>query len=87
MGLISAFWSCGDNQIIEFAILRARLNDKEKKILECILDKCLTQEETAEVLNLSTRTVQSYWKSAINKLLGIEWVRAYAEYLNRVQSV
>lgn len=46
--LLKYFWNCGDNQIIEFAMLRARLNIKEKKVLECMLDECLTQEETAE---------------------------------------
>lgn len=43
--LLKYFWNCGDNQIIEFAMLRARLNIKEKKVLECMLDECLTQEE------------------------------------------
>lgn len=76
--LIKCFWNCGDNQIIEFAMLRARLNSKEKKVLEYILDECLTQEQTAEKMGYSTRRVQDFWCSAVHKLLYIDWVRVYA---------
>lgn len=76
--LLRCFWNCGDNEIIEFAMLRARLNAKEKKVLEYILDECLTQEETAEKMGYSTRRVQDFWCSAAKKLLNIEWVKAYA---------
>lgn len=80
--LLKCFWNCGDNQIIEFAILRARLNSREKQVLQLMLDECLTQEETAERMNYSTRRVQDFWCSAVHKLLNIDWVRAYAISLN-----
>lgn len=83
--LLKCFWNCGDNQIIEFAILRARLNSNEKKVLEYILDECLTQEETAEIMEYSTRRVQDFWCSAVKKLLNIDWVRAYAISLKTLQ--
>ena len=76
--LLKLFWNCGDNQIIEFAMLRARLNSKEKLVLEYMLDACLTQEETAEKMGYSTRRVQDFWCSATRKLLNIDWVKAYA---------
>lgn len=76
--LLRCFWNCGDNQIIEFAMLRARLNSKEKQVLELMLDNCLTQEETAERMGYSTRRVQEFWCSAAKKLLNIDWVKAYA---------
>ena len=79
--LLKLFWNCGDNQIIEFAILRARLNSKEKRVLECMMDECLTQEETAEIMGYSTRRVQDFWCSAAHKLLNIDWVKAYANSL------
>lgn len=79
--LIKAFWNCGDNQIIEFAIIRARLNKREKKVLELILDECMTQEEAAEYLDISTRNLQKEWYSACNKMMKIPWVVAYAKDL------
>lgn len=77
------FWGCGDNQIIEFAILRARLNRREKEVLLLILDECMTQEQVSEKLDISTRHVQNIWYSAVDKLLGIPWVLAYAKELNK----
>lgn len=77
--LLKDFWKCGDNQLIQFAMLRARLNREEKDILECILDECMTQEETSELINISTRKVQELWYSASDKLLQIPWVMAYAK--------
>lgn len=76
--LLQAFWNCGDNQIIEFAMIRARLNKHEREVIEYMLDECMTQEETAEKMNYSTRRVQDFWYSAANKLLNIDWVKAYA---------
>ena len=76
--LIRDFWACGDNQIIEFAILRARLNKNEKDVLHLVLDECMTQEMAAEVLDVSTRHVQNNWYSACDKILKIPWVMAYA---------
>lgn len=81
--LLKYFWNCGDNQIIEFAILRARLNSKERKVLEYMLDECLTQEETAEMMEYSTRRIQDFWCSAARKLLNIDWVEAYAISLKK----
>ena len=79
--LIKDFWACGDNQIIEFAIMRARLNRKEKEVLELILDECKTQEEAAETLDLSPRNIQEIWRRAADKMLAIPWVKAYAHDL------
>lgn len=76
--LIRDFWNCGDSQIIEFAIVRARLNKREKDVVEHLLDECLTQEQTAELMDVSTRRVQDWWYSATDKLLAIPWVVAYA---------
>lgn len=80
--LVSAFWRCGDNQIIEFAIQRARLNRKEAEVIRLMLDECYTQEEIAEMMNYSVRRVQNFWYSACDKLLSIPWVVAYAHSLN-----
>lgn len=82
--LLRCFWNCGDNEIIEFAMLRARLNAKEKQVIVYILDECLTQEETAEKMGYSTRRVQDFWCSAAHKLLNIEWVKAYATSLRHL---
>lgn len=81
--LIRAFWACGDSQIIDFAIVRARLDRKEKAVLTAILDDRMTQEETAEKLQISTRTVQKLWASGADKLLKIDWLVAYAESIRR----
>lgn len=76
--LIRYFWNCGDNDIIELAILRSRLNRIEKDVLRYMLDECYSQEKTAELMDLSTRNVQKIWAKATSKLLSIDWVRAYA---------
>ena len=80
--LLKDFWNCGDNQTIEFAIMRAHLNRLEKEVVRLLLDECLTQEEAAEAMNIAPRSVQAYWYSAADKLLAIPWVRAYAKELN-----
>ena len=79
--LIKDFWACGDNQIIEFAIMRARLNRMEKEVLRLLLDECMTQEQASEHLDISTRNLQNWWYSATDKLLSIDWVMAYAKSL------
>lgn len=79
--LLKHFWNCGDCQIIDFAILRARLNRREKRALELIYDECLSQEEAAEDMCTSTRNFQNIYYSGSDKLLKIPWVKAYAEDL------
>lgn len=79
--LLTLFFNCGDNDIVEFAILRARLNKREKEVIHLMLDECMTQEETAESMNYSTRRVQEFWYSGAKKLLNIPWVKVYAESL------
>lgn len=79
--LIKDFWSCRDSQIIDFAIMRARLNKNEKDVLRLILDECMTQEQAAECMDISTRNLQKWWYSATDKLLSVEWVLAYAKYI------
>lgn len=79
--LLKRFWSCGDNDIIEFAIMRARLNKREKDVLRLTLDECMTQEQAAEEMEASTRRVQEWWYMAADKLLSIPWVIAYAKTL------
>lgn len=76
--LLTYFWNCGDDQIIEFAMIRARLNRREKEVIHLLLDECMTQEQVAEEINYSTRRVQQFWYSGAEKLLNIPWVRAYA---------
>ena len=80
-GLIRYFWDCGDSQIIEFAMIRARLNRREKEAVSLLLDECYTQEKAAEVMDISVRNVQKIWYSAAYKLLSIPWVVAYAKEL------
>lgn len=79
--LLKYFWNCGDSQIIEFALMRARLNRHEREAIELILDECYTQEQAAERLDISVRAFQNYWTTAVKKLLDIPWVTAYAEAL------
>lgn len=79
--LIRDFWNCGDNQIIEFAIVRAHLNRNEREAVRLMLDECMTQEQGAEALNISVRSFQEYWYSATDKILNIPWVLAYAKEL------
>lgn len=81
--LVKDFWQCGDNEVIEFAIHKARLNRLEKEVLCNLLDECLTQEETAEAMDISTRKVQNLWYSASEKLLSIPWVIAYSKELSK----
>lgn len=81
--LLKAFWNCGDGQIVEFALVRARLNRNEREVICLMLDECLTQEEVAEKLNYSTRRVQQFCASAAEKLLSIPWVEAYALRLSK----
>ncbi|MCQ2369219.1 MAG: hypothetical protein MJ007_01940 [Paludibacteraceae bacterium] len=79
--LLFAFWNCGDDDIIQFALLKAHLNKNEKAVLILMLDECMTQEEIAEQINYSTRRVQQFWSSGARKLLDIPWVKAYAQSL------
>lgn len=81
--LIKAFWNCGDSQIIEFAMSRARLNSREREVLMRLLDMCETQERAAEDMGLSTRKVQGLWYSACDKLLAIDWVAVYSRELSK----
>lgn len=76
--LLTYFWNCGDDQIIEFAMLRAHLNRHEREVIHLLLDECMTQEEVAERIDFSTRRVQDFWYSGADKLLNIPWVKAYA---------
>lgn len=76
--LLKYFWNCGDTSIIDFAIMRARLNRNEKKVLRMALDELMTQEQIAEELDTSTRNVQKIWACAADKLLRIDWVRIYS---------
>ena len=77
--LLTAFWNCGDNQIIEFALIRARLNAQEKLVITLMLDECMTQEQVAEKLDFSVRKIQILWTQGATKLLNIPWVLAYAK--------
>lgn len=81
--LIFAFFDCGDDQIIQFALQRAHLNAPERKVIELMVDERLTQEEAAEQINYSVRHTQDIWYSAVKKLLNIPWVLAYAKELKR----
>lgn len=85
--MLRVFWNCGDTSIVDFAILRARLNRKEKEVLRLMLDECMTQEEAAEELDCSPRHIQNLWYSAANKLISIPWVIAYVEYLVKKEEV
>jgi len=76
--LLKYFWNCGDDQIIQFALVRAHLNRYEKDVITLALDECMTQEEIAEAMDLSTRQIQKIWKSGSIKMIAIPWVRAFA---------
>ena len=82
-GLVKAFWNCGDNTIIEFALMRARLNQREKEAVAYLLDDCLSQEQAAEKMCVSTGRFQEYWYSATDKLLALPWLVAYANELKK----
>lgn len=79
--LLYRFFNCGDNEIIEFAMMRARLNRREKEVIENMIDNCMTQEEVAEQMGYSVRRVQQFWSTGATKLLNIPWVKAYASFL------
>lgn len=61
--------------------MRARLNKKERDVLRYMLDECMTQEETAEAMDTSTRNIQKIWRRACDKMLQIPWVMSYAKEL------
>lgn len=79
--LLYDFFNCGDDQIIQFAIMRAHLNKNERDVIHLMLDECMTQEEVAEKINYSTRRTQQFWYSGADKLLNIPWVLAFAQAL------
>lgn len=79
--LLKAFWNCGDSDIIDYAMARARLNKNEKQVLLLTFDECLTQEDIAEDMFLSLRRVQELFYDASRKMLAIPWVKAYAREL------
>lgn len=81
--LLSYFWNCGDDTIIQFALQRGHLNKHEKDVIHLMLDECMTQEETAEAIGYSVRRTQEFWSSGAGKLLSIPWVRAYALELKK----
>lgn len=83
--LVRDLWQCGDNMFIEYAMVRARLNVKEREVLYLMLDECMTQEQVAEYKDVSTRTVQEIWHSATTKILNIPWAYAYAVQLRESQ--
>lgn len=85
--LVKTFWTCGDSQVIDFAMMRARLDRKEKAVITSMLDDCMTQEETADRLQISVRTVQKLWASGTDKLLRIDWLVAYAEALRKRSNI
>ena len=74
---VRGLFACADNEFIEFAIKRARLNDNERRVLTEVIDHCKTQEETAEIMDISVRQTQNYWYSANEKLLSIPWVTSF----------
>lgn len=55
MSLIKSFWGCGDNQIIEFAIVRARLNRRERQMESIKTLYPNAYEETLEELKKYTK--------------------------------
>lgn len=85
ISLLRVFWGCGDNDIIELALKRARLNVNERNVITMILDECMTQEEIAERLDRSVRWVQKRSSDASNKLITIPWVYSYAKSLKDTQ--
>lgn len=79
--LMFAFFDCGDDQIIQFAMQRAHLNKPELEVIHYMIDERMTQEQTAEAMSYSTRHTQDIWYSACRKMLNIAWVKAYASEL------
>lgn len=77
--VIKRFWNCGDSQLVRLACERAGLTRKENEVLRLLLTECLTQEEAAEEMELSTRKVQELWSSASKKLNLIYWVKVVAD--------
>jgi len=60
--LLKVFWNCGDNEIIEFALARARLNRLEHEVVSLMLDECRSQEEIAERIGIS-RQAYAKWEN------------------------
>lgn len=79
---VKGLFMCADNEFIEFALNRARLNDNERTVLSEMIDHCMTQEQTAEKMDISVRQVQNYWYSANTKLLSIKWVTSFINSFN-----
>lgn len=82
---IKAFWNCGDSRIINLALDSVELTEPELKILRMYLKACMTQEEIAEVLNLSPSYIQKIWYKATDKLLALPWVYCYGKELYNKQ--
>lgn len=79
--LLYDFFNCGDDQIIQFAIVRAHLNRRERDVIHLMIDECMTQEQVAEELGYSVRRIQDIWYAGADKLLHIPWVQAYSKAL------
>jgi DNA-binding CsgD family transcriptional regulator len=58
--------------LVNIALSYVNLTEKEKEILEYVEMKCITEERTAEILDMSDRNVRYIKESAFEKL-NIVW--------------
>lgn len=57
-----------ERDLLQFLLNKVNLSDKELKILELCLIKGKTEEQTAEILEMSRNGVQKIKKNAFNKI-------------------
>lgn len=76
--IIKEFWKIADSDLIKLAQDKANLTRYEREVLRLMLTECYTQEQTAEIMEISTRKVQDLWKTACDKILSIYWIKLIA---------
>ena len=59
-------------ELVNIALGYVNLTDKERKIIEYVEIKGITEERTAEILDISTRNVQAIKSTAFEKI-NIVW--------------
>lgn len=78
---LKLLWELGDKEFIDYAFNSARLTLFEKDVVKFILFDGLTQEKTAEKMDISVRNIQYAWKNIIDKILRVPGVIPYTNTL------
>lgn len=79
--LVEIFLKCNDEQLIEYALLKAKISVKELRVLKLLINEGVSVPEAAYTMCISTARLQKIWDKASNKLLAIPWLVAYANEL------